>query len=273
MSAAPQELDILKARLKATWSAGDYGVVADNLAISADEFLSRIKIERGSHVLDVACGTGQVAFIAHAAGASRIAGIDIAPNLIAQAQQRAKAKNIAVQFEVGDAEDLPYNNGEFDLVVSLIGAMFASRPDVAASELLRVCKSAGRIVMGNWTAEGFIGKMFQVVSKYVAPPPHMESPLKWGDEEIVRARLTHGASNIKTTKRMYGFHYPFSPHDVVTFYQKYFGPIHKAFSVLDEYEQRLLHEDLENLWTVHNTGGSNETVVKAEILEVIAFRD
>lgn len=271
MSAVPIEITELKDRLKATWSAGDYGVVAQNLKTSADEFLSRIPIDPGSRVLDVACGTGQVAFPAHNAGAN-VVGIDIAPNLIDQARARAASENHDIQFDVGDAEALPYRDTEFDLVVTLIGAMFAPRPDLAASELKRVCKPGGRIVMGNWTPEGFIGKMFKVVSKYVAPSPLMESPLKWGQSDVVRERFNSGISELKLTKRMYPFYYPFTASEVVDLYREYFGPINRAFAVLDIQGQRALHDELEDLWNTHNTADNNEIAVDAEILEVIATR-
>lgn len=268
----PYELKELKERLRATWEAGDYGVVAENLQTSAEQFLARIPIERGSRVLDVACGTGQVAFPAFDAGA-HVTGIDIVPDLIQQACNRAAVENKAIRFDVGDAEDLPYQDGEFDLVITLIGAMFAPRPDVAASELVRVTRPGGRIVMGNWTVEGFIGQMFKTVSKYVPPSPLMEPPIKWGQEEVVKERLRHGIARLELTRRMYHFYYPFSPYNVVEYYRKYFGPINRAFAILDQEGRTKLHRDLELLWVKHNVATNGDTEVNAEILEVVAVRE
>lgn len=267
MSAIPLEIEDLKARLKATWSTGDYGVVAKNLQTSADEFLARIPIAAGSRVLDAACGTGQIAFPAFAAGA-HVTGIDIVPDLIEQARKRAAQENKAIRFDVGDVEDLPYTDDEFDLVFSLIGAMFAPRPQLAAAELARVTRSGGRIVMGNWTPQGFIGHMFKVVSQYVPPPP-MESPLKWGQEDVVQERFAEYAEEIECTQRLYPFYYPFSASEVVDYYREYFGPIQRAFEALDLEGQKSLHKDLTQLWSEHNTLGKNETAVDAGILEVI----
>lgn len=273
MSAVPIEITELKNRLKATWSAGDYGVVAQNLESSAQEFLSRIPIDKGSHVLDVACGTGQIAFPAYYEGAS-VVGIDIAPNLIDQARARAITENCDIQFDVGDAEALPYQDNEFDVVITLIGAMFAPRPALATAELKRVCKSGGRIVMGNWTPGGFIGKMFKVVSKYAPPSPLMESPLKWGQEDIVRKRFRDDIKALKITRRMYPFHYPYDAYQVVEMYREFFGPINRAFAVLDEQGQKGLHDELQLLWNSHSTASSNnEITVDAEILEVIAIKE
>ena len=203
MTELTPELEAIKAKQKATWGAGDYGVVAKNLEASALEFLARIPIEPGTRVLDVACGTGQMAFPVAAAGA-RVTGIDIAPGLIEQARARAESEGADIRFDEGDAEALPYEDGSFDLVISLIGAMFAPRPELVASELMRVCRPGGRIVMGNWTPEGFIGSFFKTVGKHLPPPSGIRSPLEWGNEAIVRERLGDGTTDLQLTKRDYG---------------------------------------------------------------------
>src|SRR5512132_816935 len=144
------EMELLKARLKATWMSGDYGHFAKYLEPGALEFLSRNPIEPGMRILDVACGAGQISIPAARAGA-KVTGIDIATNLIEQARARAQAENLDARFDEGDAELLPYEDASFDIVVSLIGAMFAPRPDLVAAELRRVCRPGGRIIMANWT--------------------------------------------------------------------------------------------------------------------------
>lgn len=153
MSATTAEMNELKVRLKATWMAGDYGHFAKYLEPSALEFLSDLKVAPGTRILDVAWGASQIAIPAARAGA-KVTGIDIAANLIEQARARARTENVQVQFDEGNAEALPYEDGAFDLVVSLIGAIFAPRPERVAAELLRLCRSGGRIVMANWTPEG-----------------------------------------------------------------------------------------------------------------------
>ena len=154
------EMQLLKARLKTTWMSGDYGYFARYLEPGALEFLARIPIKAGERVLDVACGAGQIAIPAARAGA-QVTGIDIATNSIEQARARAQAEGLKIQFDEGDAELLPYPDASFDLVVSMIGAMFAPQPERVASELVRVCKPGGRIVMANWTPEGMIGQMLR----------------------------------------------------------------------------------------------------------------
>jgi len=197
--------------------------------------------------------------------------VDIAPNLILRAKARAKAEGLKARFWEADAEALPFDDGTFDVVVSLIGAMFAPRPDLVAHELLRVCSPGGTIAMGNWTAEGFVGQMFRTFARFIAPSG-MPSPVLWGDKDVVRQRLGHGASQLTMRYRHYMFTYPFPPADVVEFFRQYYGPTNRAFASLDEPSARELRQDLETLWMSNNLGGDDITVVPAEYLEVIAVR-
>jgi hypothetical protein len=158
------------------------------------------------------------------------------------------------------------------LVVSLIGAMFAPRPEWVAAELVRVCRPGGRIVMANWAPEGHIGQMFKIIGKYVPPPPLMESPLKWGDEAIVRHRLKDGIAKLDVANRLYPMRYPFPPAEVVEFFRAYYGPANRAFAALDATEQLALRRDLEQLWSANNRAHDGATFVEAEYLEVVGIR-
>jgi 2-polyprenyl-3-methyl-5-hydroxy-6-metoxy-1,4-benzoquinol methylase len=271
MNPLTPEMETLKARLKATWMAGDYGHFATYLEPGALEFLARIPIKPGDRVLDVACGAGQISIPAARAGA-RVTGIDIATNSIEQARSRARAEGLDVQFDEGDAEMLPYEDASFDPVISLIGAMFAPRPDKVAAELMRVCRPGGRIVMGNWTPEGFVGQMFKVVGKYVPSSPLMPPPVKWGDEATVRERLNGGVRELQLTKQVYPFRYPFPPSKVVEFYGQYYGPLNRAFAALDADGQDALRRELEQLWVAHNLAANGATHTEPEYLEVVAVR-
>ncbi|UQN09214.1 class I SAM-dependent methyltransferase [Deinococcus sp. QL22] len=265
------EMEALKTRLKATWNAGDYGHFATYLEAGALAFLDRLSIAPGTRMLDLGCGAGQIAIPAARAGV-HVTGIDIAPQQIEQARIRAKAEGLDVTFEEGDAEMLPYADASFDLVVSLIGAMFAPRPDRVAAEMLRVCRPGGRIVMANWTPEGFLGQLFKLMGQHVPPSPLMPSPLLWGNEAIVRERLEAGSSELTLTKRHYPFNYPFGPAEVAEFFRTNYGPTNRAFAALDEVGQAALRRDLEALWTEHNQAGDGTTRYKAEFLEVVAVR-
>jgi SAM-dependent methyltransferase len=266
------EMRTLKARLKATWMAGDYGRFATYLEPGALEFLERLALEPGTRLLDVACGAGQIAIPAARAGV-RATGVDIAANSIEQARVRALTEGLQVQFDEGDAEMLPYEDASFDVVVSLIGAMFAPRPERVAAELIRVTRPGGRIVMANWTAEGFVGEMFKTIGKHAPPSPLMPSPVKWGDEATVRERLREGVAELRLTKRRYPFRYPFPPAEVVEFYRAYYGPANRAFDALDPAGQAALRRDLEQLWTAHNRSANGITYTEPEYLEVVAIRE
>jgi ubiquinone/menaquinone biosynthesis C-methylase UbiE len=265
------EMDALKARLKTTWMAGDYGHFSIYLQDGALEFLDRLNIQPGTRMLDVACGAGQIAFPAARAGA-RVIGIDIAANSIALARARAEAEGLGIQFDEGDAEMLPYADGSFDLVISLIGAMFAPQPERVAAELVRVCRPGGRIVMANWTPESFMSQLFKIIGKHVPPSPLMPSPMKWGEEATVREWLQDGVAELHLTKRLYPFRYPFTPAEVVEFYRVYFGPLNRAFAALHAAGQAALRRELEQLWAGHNRSPDSATHYKSEYLEVVAIR-
>lgn len=266
------EMVALKSRLKDTWMSGDYAHFAQFLAPGALEFLERLKIPPGTRMLDLACGAGQIAIPAAKAGVA-VTGIDIAANLIDEARQRAAAEGVPVRFEEADCEELPFPDESFDLVVSLIGAMFAPRPDRVVTEMLRVCRHGGRIAMANWTAEGHVGQMFKIIGKYVPPPSLMPSPLKWGDEACVRERLGQKTSKLTKTRRLYPIRYPFSPAEVVEFFFVFYGPAVMAAEALDERRQEAMRRDLTQLWTANNKALDGSTFVEAEYLEVLALRN
>jgi SAM-dependent methyltransferase len=268
---ADTALDVLKTRLKATWMDGNYDYFSRFMASSAAQLLDRLTLSPGDTLLDVACGSGQLALVAAARGV-KVTGIDIATNLILAARGRAAAAGLDVRFDDGDAEALPYPDASFDAVATLYGAMFAPRPERVAAELLRVCRPGGIVVMANWTKEGFVGTMFKTIARFLMPPD-MPSPLLWGDERVVRERFGAGVSDLRLTRVPYRFDYPFGPADVVEFFREYYGPATRAFAALGEAEQTALRAELVQLWSAHNTATvGGRTTVDAEYLEVVATR-
>lgn len=263
----------LKARLKATWESGDFGQIARVIENVAEDFMARQLLLPGTRVLDVACGTGNLAVIAARRGCV-VTGVDIATNLIEQARRRAAAENLRVDFIEGDAEALPLPDDQFDLVVSMFGVMFAPRPDMITAELLRVTKPGGRLALANWTPEGFLGKMFSVFKAHLPPPPAgVPSPMSWGNEATVRSRLAHGFGELRLTRRMASMRYPFPPAETVEFFREYYGPTQRAFASLDTPAQAALRRDLVELQTTHNIAGiPGTTEAAAEYLEVVATR-
>jgi len=265
-----KELDELKTRLKATWMSGDYDLFARYMEEDSEPFLRRLGITPGTRLLDVGCGAGQLALIAAREGA-QVTGCDIATNWIEKARERAAAEGLKIQFDEGDAESLPYDDAQFDVVISFVGAMFAPRPDLVAAELTRVCRPGGVIAMANWTPGGFIGQMFKAIAKHIAPSG-MPSPVLWGDEATVRERLSEGIADLKLEHRFFHFDYPFPPDAVVDFFRLNYGPMSKAFASLDVNGQEKLRNDLVQLWSAHNKATDGTTKLDSEYLEVVATR-
>jgi SAM-dependent methyltransferase len=261
----------LKAAMRGIWMAGDFGQIAKYSGPEAEAFVQRLPIRAGMRVLDVACGTGNLAIPA-ARKSADVTGVDIAPNLLDQARARANAENLRATFEEGDAEQLPYPDGQFDLVMSMFGAMFAPRPELVASELLRVCRTGGTIAMANWTPQGFPAKLFALSARYVPPPDRLPPPVLWGDEATVRQRFGGRVSAISTERHPFTMAFPFSPRDAVQFFCEYFGPTRVAFSRLDQAAQASYTQDLERLWGENNQATDGTTIIPTEYLTVIATK-
>jgi SAM-dependent methyltransferase len=255
--------------VQSTWTSGDFGRIARSYERGAAEFIARLELEPGDEVLDVACGTGNLALPAARAGAT-VTGVDIAPNLIAQAKARAAEEKQSILFDVGDAEALPYADNEFDIAVSMFGAMFAARPERAAAELIRVVRPGGRIAMANWTPMGFIGEVLKTTQHYAPAPVGVLSPLQWGTEYAVRERLGPGASSVETRHRLIAFEFPFDPVAVVNEFITWYGPTLRAYASLDFEGRDALRHDLETLWSENNRASDGTTYVESEYLEVIA---
>jgi ubiquinone/menaquinone biosynthesis C-methylase UbiE len=261
----------LRTRVKNTWVAGDFGKIAEYLQPHGEEFIARLNIQQGTRVLDVACGSGNLSIPAATRGAV-VTGVDIAPNLVAEARQRAAHEKLNIQFDEGDAVELPYRDAIFDLVVSMYGVMFAPAPEMAAKELLRVCRPGGTIALANWTPAGFIGQMLKTVSGQVPPPPGMVSPLLWGMEDTIKSRFTEGVQSIKCTPRKVYFDFPFSPADTVDFFITYYGPTNRALASLPDDKKNGLRQALVDLWTTNNQATPDKTLVESEYLEVLITR-
>lgn len=271
METASPQFAQLKSSLKSTWMAGDFGEIAKHAAHEGEAFVERLRLQPGQRVLDVACGTGNATIPAARSG-SDVIGVDIAPNLLEQARKRAESEGLEIDFQEGDAEELPFANSEFDVVISMFGAMFAPRPERVAAELLRVCKTGGLIAMANWTPGGFVGKTFRATAEIAPPPPGIQPPVLWGDPQIVKQRFASGMASVSTTLRKAQFTFGFPPREVVALFRKYFGPTQMSFSRLDAAGQAKLAQTLEALWEEYNQASDGGTRVDAEYIEVRATK-
>jgi SAM-dependent methyltransferase len=255
------------------WMAGDFGVVAKTIAAGGEEFVQRLNIPAGSRVLDLACGTGNLA-IPLARSGCIVTGLDIAPNLLEQARARAKAQDLTATFDEGDAEQLPYEDSSFDAVVSMFGAMFAPRPELVAAEMARVLRPGGLLAMANWDPQSFTGEMFRLSAKHVPPPPGVPPPVLWGDENTLRQRLQGSFNEIQLQSVPIDFDMPTNPAGAVDFFRTYFGPTKMQFSRLDPAGQQAMADDLIALWSKANQSPdpANHTLVRNQYLQVKAVR-
>lgn len=267
-------MEELKVRLKGTWASGDFGKVAESYYAGSVEFIDRLNIKKGERVLDIACGTGNLAIPAAKHGAD-VVGIDIVPNLIEQAKSRAMAEGLKIRFEVGDAEALPVGDADYDTVVTMFGAIFAPRPEIVTAEMLRVVRPGGRIVMANWTPTSFTGQMLKIVSSFAPPSPLMQPPVQWGDATKVRERFGAGVSSLSCVPRTIEMRFnDMDPPEVVEFFRKYLGPAVRAFEALEgnPEKQKELRQELEQNVAKHNKAKPGNTCIESEYLEVTAVK-
>jgi ubiquinone/menaquinone biosynthesis C-methylase UbiE len=257
----------LKTRQHAAWSSGDYAIVGTTLQIVGEQLCEALDIRPGQKVLDVAAGNGN-ASLAAARRWCDVVSTDYVPSLLERGQHRAKAEGLPLEFKVADAEALPFANAAFDVVVSTFGVMFTPDQDKAATELLRVCKSGGKIGLANWTPEGFIGQLFKTLGKYLPPPAGVRSPALWGTPSRITEMFGAMATSIKAEPRHFTFRYR-SPEHFLEVFRNYYGPMLKAFAALDETNGHGLRRDLLALIGRMNAATDGTMIVPSEYLEVV----
>jgi ubiquinone/menaquinone biosynthesis C-methylase UbiE len=267
--AAPNFVAI-KQRQQQTWASGDYAVVGSTLGIMAEVLCESVDLSAGQRVLDVATGNGNAA-LAAARRACDVTGIDYVPALLAQGRDRAAADGLPVTFLEGDAENIPFADASFDVVLSTLGVMFAPNQEKSASELLRVCRRGGKIGLANWTPDGFIGHMFRLTGRYVCPPAGLRPPALWGSEERIQELFGDEITSLQTERRMFVFRYR-SIEEMLEVFRTYYGPVLKAFQALDEERQQAYAADFRSLVSTFNRASDGTVAVPSEYLEVVAVR-
>lgn len=266
----PPDLRAIKGRQQQTWSAGDYARVGNTILLAAELLCEAVDLRGGQRVLDVAAGSGNAALAAARRFADATA-TDYVPALLDEARRRAAAEGLSLAFQEADAEDLPFPEASFDVLLSTFGAMFAPDHEQVARELLRVCRPGGKIGMTNWTPEGFLGDFFRTMGRHVPPPAGVRSPMLWGVEDHLRALFGESLSELTVTRRHFVFRQR-SPRAWIDYFRTYYGPTLKAFASLDAARQDALVADLEALIARHNGADDGTMVVRAEYLEVVATR-
>lgn len=260
----------IKQRQQATWASGDFSVIGVTLQIVGETLAEAADIRAGERVLDIAAGNGN-ATLAAARRFADVTSTDYVPELLDKGRARAVAEGLHVDFQVADAEDLPFEDARFDAVLSTFGSMFTPDHTRTASEMLRVVRQGGRIGLANWTPEGFIGQLFKTIGAYLPPPAGLKSPALWGTEPYIVELFGAQAADLRTVRKHFYFRYRSAAHWLQIF-RDYYGPMLKAFAALDELGQNELEKEITALLERFNVAGSASLVVPGEYLEVLVAK-
>jgi ubiquinone/menaquinone biosynthesis C-methylase UbiE len=259
-TAAP-DLAAIKQRQQATWASGDYHMIGTQIQIVAELMIEALDVHSTEQVLDVATGSGNAA----------LAGLDYVPALLDRARRRTQAEGLEVLYVDGDAEALPFEDGRFDVVSSVFGAIFAPDQQQTAGELARVARPGGRIGIVAHTPEGFIGQLFRTNAKHVPPPAGLRSPIQWGTEERLGELFAETAADIHVERRHYVFR-DRSPEHYIEYWRRYYGPTMQSFEAVGEAGREALETDLLDLIARFNRATDGTMVVPSEYLEAVIVR-
>ena len=267
---------------KALWEKGDFTRIAATMRESGEALVESLGMTKGLKVLDLGCGDGTTALAAASLGAD-VLGVDIAENLVAAGNRRAREQGLSnCTFREGDATNLQGLDSEsFDLVVSIFGAMFAPKQFDVAREMVRVTRPGGRIVMGNWIPNDptLVAQILKISAAYTPPPPEgFISPMTWGIENNVIERFAAAGvprGNVAFARDIFTFKYPGSPAGFVNEFRSYYGPTMNAFAAAEQSGRaRELQSALEELFDSQNTSPSPDvTSIPATFLRVTVNRD
>ncbi|OSZ75084.1 class I SAM-dependent methyltransferase [Hydrogenophaga sp. IBVHS1] len=264
------DLTAIKQRQQATWASGDYSTVGTTLQIVGESLAEAANVCADEMVLDVAAGNGN-ASLAAARRYAKVTSTDYVQALLDKGRNRAQAEHLPMQFQLADAEALPFANASFDVVLSTFGVMFTPDHHRAASEMLRVARPGGRIALANWTPAGFIGRLFKVIGAHVPPPAGVQPPALWGTEPHIVELFGAQASHIECLRRHFNFRYRSAAHFIEVF-RDFYGPTHKAFAALDAAGAQSLERGITALLEELNVAGPGSMVVPSEYLEIVVTK-
>ena len=264
------DLAEVKSGQQEAWASGDLAVFANTIVIVSELLCEAMDLRAGQKVLDVATGTGNTA-IAAARRFCDVTGVDFAPPLLERARERAAVERLPVTFLDGDAEDIPFPDASYDIVLSTFGTMFAPNQEKVASELLRVCRPGGKIGTTNFPPDSFASEFFRVMARYAPPPRGVRPAILWGVEDRLRELFGDHISALQMTRRTLWFRYRSAEHWVEVF-RGNFGPVKAAFEELEPAKQERLAADLVQLVESWNESGDDAIKSKCDYVEVVVTK-
>jgi ubiquinone/menaquinone biosynthesis C-methylase UbiE len=269
--AVPPTIDLatIKRRQQVAWGSGDYAVIGTTLQIVGEMLCEAVDLRSNQRVLDVAAGNGN-ATLAAARRFADVVSTDYVGALLERGRQRAQADRLPVTFQEADAEALPFPDASFDVVLSTFGVMFTPNQQQAANELMRVCRPGGKIGMANWTPEGFVGRLFKIIGKYVPPAPGVKSPALWGTKAHLDTLFGSKAA-VAAESKTFVFRYK-SPAHWVEIFRDYYGPVAKTFAAIDPEARETLEADLHALLGEFNIAKDGTVVIPSEYLEAVVTK-
>jgi len=250
---------------------GDYAALGTEQLVVGELLCEAVELRAGQRVLDVATGSGNAA-LAAARRWCEVTAVDWVAALLERGRERAAAERVPITFQEGEAEHLPFAAASFDVVLSTFGVMFAPDQEQAANELLRVCRSGGKIGLASWSPEGFAGQFFRVVARHMPPAPGLRAATEWGTEERVNELLGGRAKILQANHRTFRFRHR-SPQDFVDFWSQYSPPVVAALKRLDATGQQSFKRDMLQCFEHFNRSGDVTLLVPSDYLEVVAIKE
>ncbi len=258
----------VKEKQRKTWGAGDYAQIGATLQIVGESLAEALDLRAGTKVLDVAAGNGNFS-LAAARRQTDVTSTDFVPALLEKGRIRAIADGFDISYQIADAENLPFEDGTFDVAASVYGVMFTPNQQQSAAEMARVVRPGGKIGLANWTPSGFIGQVFETIGRHV--PNALPSPALWGTPEHIDALFSDSAADVRIERRHFSFRYA-TPEAWLNNFKAVYGPMKNAFAALDESGQSTLREEFLSLLGEFNTADDGTMVVPGEYLEIVITR-
>lgn len=257
----------INAKLNKSWTSADYSQIGIRLQITGELLAEAADFRPGSNILDVAAGNGN-ATLAFARRWCKVLSTDYVDRFLDHGRKRVQTEGLDVEFQVADAQNLPFGDQSFDGVVSTFGVMFAPDQAKSASEIARVCRSGGKIALTCWTPRSFIGRLCPTIGRHMSAPSSFKAPANWGRPEWIEEHFRAIASSIDISMKSYTFRYP-SPEFYLDFFRVHYGLTKRAYEVVGPEGEAALSQDILNVIRDMNSATDGTMTVQSEYAEVI----